>query len=637
MSDWLDPLRRILDRSPEPVRFLFSDHHVGREDQRLYEMLDVFAAHAIPIDLGVIPELLSDSLAEELRVRLVATKGGLALHKQTLSQAYHEAAGELIVDHTPRPTGSLYGQTNAVSPTTLNVSVTSRDVTAGTGLATAESAVLPVRIDWCRHEVGEKNAAREHLGRRIAVAASRHQSVEIVLNHARIAGRGLAAIEELLVLLANHRKAQCLLMGELMKAPSANHAGRDVVIRSPFQAPEGTTGPTQSWPERFNRSGTRVRWLWSAACVAIAGAIGWYWLGAAGPGPDLLTAPVSRGDIENTVLAAGTLQPYAYVDVGAQTSGQLKRLHVQLGDKVTKGQLLAEIDPVISASRVAEVTATLANLQAQWEGKKAQFELARLQKSRSDDLLRQGAQATSDSEIAVSNYKLAHSALQALEAQIKQARAELETAQANLAYTRITAPMSGEVVSISALQGQTLNATQQAPTILRIAELDVMTVWALVPEADVARLKIGQEVYFTVLGQSERRWQGQLKQILPSPQVIANVVFYNALFDVPNPRRELKVQMTTQVFFVLARAHNALYVPLSALRETKSGQAGRYRLRVLSEDGTIETRTVQVGITNAVSAEILSGLKEGETVVTGTATPTRDHSKPNPLRTFKPR
>jgi macrolide-specific efflux system membrane fusion protein len=311
---------------------------------------------------------------------------------------------------------------------------------------------------------------------------------------------------------------------------------------------------------------------------------------------------------------------------------------VQLGDKVKRGQLLAEIDPLISASKVAEATATLANLQAQWEGKKAQFELARLQKSRSDDLRRQGAQATSDSEIAVSNYKLAHSALQALEAQIKQAQAELETAQVNLAYTRITAPMDGEVVSINALEGQTLNATQQAPTILRIAQLDTMTVWALVPEADVSRLRTGQDVYFTGLGRGERRWHGRLRQILPSPQVIANVIFYNALFDVPNPQRELKVQMTAQVFFVLAQANDALYVPLSALGATHhSGRAGPHTVRVLGEDGSIEARRVQVGITNAVAAQILSGLNEGETVVTGTASLTQDHYKPSPLHNVKPR
>ncbi|TLY66586.1 MAG: efflux RND transporter periplasmic adaptor subunit [Gammaproteobacteria bacterium] len=424
-------------------------------------------------------------------------------------------------------------------------------------------------------------------------------------------------------------------MRELTGSSSANDAGQDVAVRAPIQAPEIGTATARWWPERFSRTGRRVRWLWLAACVAVACAIGWYRLADVGPRSQFLTARVLRGSIENTVLAAGTLQPYAYVDVGAQTSGQLKSLHVQLGDKVKKGQLLAEIDPLISASKVAEATATLANLQAQWEGKKAQFELARLQKARSDDLTRQGAQATSESEIAQSNYKLAHSALQALEAQIKQARAELETAQANLAYTRIIAPMDGEVISISALEGQTLNATQQTPTILRIAQLDPMTVWALVPEADVSRLTAGQDVYFTILGRGERRWHGRLRQILPSPQVIGNVVFYNALFEVPNPQRELKVQMTAQVFFVLAQAKDALYVPRSALGKTHSGRAGPHTVRVLGDHGSIETRKVEVGITNAVSAQILSGLSEGDTVIIGAASLAPNH-KAGSLHSVKP-
>jgi macrolide-specific efflux system membrane fusion protein len=194
--------------------------------------------------------------------------------------------------------------------------------------------------------------------------------------------------------------------------------------------------------------------------------------------------------------------------------------------------------------------------------------------------------------------------------------------------------MNGEVILISALEGQTLNATQQAPTILRIAQLDTMTVWALVPEADVSRLTAGQDVYFTILGRGERRWHGRLRQILPSPQVIGNVVFYNALFDVPNPRRELKVQMTAQVFFVLAQANDALYVPLSALGGDHLGRAAPHTVRVLGDHGSIETRKVEVGITNAISGQILSGLSEGDTVISGAASLAPDH-KASSLRSVK--
>ncbi len=618
MSEWLDPLRRILDRSLEPVRFFFLDNNVGLEEECLYELLDVFAAHAIPIELGVIPDLLNESLAKNLQARLAASHRGLAVH--------------VVVPHPSAR--RAYARAHRPGAAAVDLRRHSGDTTDPAEAAHApdrsNAATLPVRVDWSRHHVSESGGAPGHLGRRIAIAASRQQPVVITLNHAGMARGELVAIEELLLLLANHRKAECLLMRDLSADRTASGAGRSVSVPR-FRAP-AETGMERSWLGRMSPSHARSRWA-LAALIAVASAIAWHWFGGAKPGTDWLTAPVRRGAIESAVLAAGTVQPYAYVDVGAQTSGQLKSLKVRLGDRVKKDQLLAEIDPVISAARVAEAAATLANLEAQWAGKRAQLELATQQKLRTEELMQHGAQATSDVEIAQSNYKLAQSKVQALAAQIKQARAALQTAQATLAYTRIVAPMSGEVVSISALEGQTLNATQQAPTILRLAELDTMTVWALVPEADVSRLRIGQEVYFTVLGQGERPWYGRLKQILPSPQVIANVVFYNALFDVPNPQRELKVQMTAQVFFVLARVKDGLYVPLSALADA---QAGRATVRVLKDDGSIETRTVRTGITNAVSAQVLSGLNAGETVITGAANLKQDR-KSSPLHNFKPR
>jgi membrane fusion protein, macrolide-specific efflux system len=379
--------------------------------------------------------------------------------------------------------------------------------------------------------------------------------------------------------------------------------------------------------------GARSAWVWAAALVAGLATTGAYWHSGSAPETRFLTAAVTRGHIENTVLAAGVLQPFEFVDVGAQVSGQLKRLYVQLGDKVEKGQLLAEIDPVISASRVVEAEATLANLRAQWVAKKEHRELAHLQKARSDELLRQGATAASESEIADSNYKVARAELEALDAQIKEARAALETARATLSYTRISAPMAGEVVSITAREGQTLNANQTAPIILRIGEVRTMTVAAMVPEADVSRLKVGQDVYFTVLGQAERRWYGKLRQVLPSPEVISNVVFYNALFDVANPRDELKVQMTAQVFFVLERANNALCVPVAAVGVLPPGNGDQATVRVLQRSSRVELRAVKLGIRNLVTAQVLSGLREGETVVVGQVDD-RDgsHNKATPVR-----
>jgi macrolide-specific efflux system membrane fusion protein len=195
---------------------------------------------------------------------------------------------------------------------------------------------------------------------------------------------------------------------------------------------------------------------------------------------------------------------------------------------------------------------------------------------------------------------------------MKQAAAAVDTAKANLGYTKITAPMAGEVVSITMLEGQTLNANQQAPTILRIADLSTMTVWAQVSEADIIRVKVGQDVYFTVLG-GPRRWSGKVRQILPSPELINNVVFYDVLFDIPNPERALDIQMTAQVFIVLAQAKGVLLVPAAAIGNAGEGTATT--VQVLKADGSVERRAIKIGIKSELSAEVTEGLQEKELVV----------------------
>jgi macrolide-specific efflux system membrane fusion protein len=231
----------------------------------------------------------------------------------------------------------------------------------------------------------------------------------------------------------------------------------------------------------------------------------------------------------------------------------------------------------------------------------------------------------------------------ALQAQTKQAQSTLAADQASLGYTRIFAPMAGTVVSLAARQGQTLNAAQQAPVILRIADLSTMTVWTQVSEADVPRLKLGMDAYFTTLGDQTDRWPGKLKQILPMPDVVNNVVLFPALFDVANPSGSLMTQMSAQVFFVVASVKNAVTVPVAALRppgpdtsasgvtQVETGQfniasgtdavdggaARPYLVRVLNPGGRVKRRQVWIGVMNRISAEVLAGLEPGDVVVIG--------------------
>jgi len=357
----------------------------------------------------------------------------------------------------------------------------------------------------------------------------------------------------------------------------------------------------------------RGLWLVGAILVLIAGVFGYNWAF----GKDKVvytTAPVERGDVENTVLAAGLVQPIKYVDVGAQTSGKLKSLKVKRGDRVEKGQLLAEIDPVLAQTALTSAKAALENMTSQRSVKEAQLVLTKLQADRNDKLFAKKLIAANDRDITKAAYDVAFADSASLSAQMKQATASVNTATANLGYTQITAPMAGEVVSINMLEGQTLNANQSAPNILRIANIDTVTIWAQVSEADIDRVELGQDVYFTVLGQSQR-WTGKIRQILPTPELINNVVFYDVLFDIQNPKRELYIQMTAQVYIILSQAKDVLLIPTSVVGN--AGEGSEIKVNVLKENGSIEIRAIKIGIKGEISTEVKEGLKENELVVIG--------------------
>jgi membrane fusion protein, macrolide-specific efflux system len=325
------------------------------------------------------------------------------------------------------------------------------------------------------------------------------------------------------------------------------------------------------------------------------------------------TALVQRSHLEDTVSATGTLQPRDYVDVGTQVSGQVKTLHVEIGDVVKKGDLLAELDPTVYLSKVDADQAQLANLQAQLADRQAQLKLAEQKAQRQANMMREQATTAEAVQTAQAELQSAKAQIDVIRAQIQQTRSTLRGDQANLGYTKIYAPMPGTVVTQATKEGQTLNANQSAPIVLRIADLSTMTVQSQVSEADVSRLRLGMPVYFTTLGEQRKRWYGTLRQINPTPTVTNNVVLYDALFEVPNPDGALMTQMTTQVFFVVAEAKDAVVVPVSALRRTGPGKAS---VNVVDNEAKVQTREVALGVSNRVSAQVLSGLEPGERVAT---------------------
>ena len=409
-----------------------------------------------------------------------------------------------------------------------------------------------------------------------------------------------------------------------------------------------------------SRRPTRPNWGRRALLILVPALVagGWYaWPQVFGK-RDPLTAyqfsTVQRGDIEDVVTATGTLQPRDYVDVGAQVSGQLRKIHVEVGDTVNAGDLLAEIDPTVYRARVDASRAQLKNLRAQLKDREAQLALAQIQLRRQRALMAEDATTKESLQTAEASAKSAEAQLEAVRAQIEQIESTLRGDEANLQYARILSPMAGTVVSITARQGQTLNTNQQAPVVMRIADLSTMTVQTQVSEADVSRLKLGMDAYFTTLGGSGKRWQGKLEKIEPTPTVTNNVVLYNALFDVLNPDGLLMTQMTAQVFFIVSQAKDVLLVPMAALTQgaprapqlsppaspgsgNGSGRgmgagAGQGRsggaaaastgprqgtVKVADERGGVQERKIELGVSNRVQTQVLSGLAEGERVVSG--------------------
>ncbi|MGB6054091.1 MAG: efflux RND transporter periplasmic adaptor subunit, partial [Burkholderiaceae bacterium] len=327
--------------------------------------------------------------------------------------------------------------------------------------------------------------------------------------------------------------------------------------------------PNSSIPSSRSRHRLGLALLALALLVGCGAAAGKY-LGQKKQAP-AATVAVALGDIENTVTSLGKLKPKDYVDVGTQVSGQLKKVHVQIGDRVKKGDPIAEIDATVYETKIRTGRANLDSLQAQLTQQKAELDLARRQAARSQQLFDEKAASQESLETSQSAFQVAGAKVAATQAQIKAAQAALDGDLASLGYTKIYAPMAGTVVSQTSLQGQTVNANQAAPVVVQIADLDTMTVWAQVAEADVSKIQPGMPAYFSTLGDAGKRWQGTVRQVMPTPETVNDVVLYNVLVDVDNREQKLMSQMTVQVFFVLEQVRGVPVVPLSALRQQRGG------------------------------------------------------------------
>ena len=377
---------------------------------------------------------------------------------------------------------------------------------------------------------------------------------------------------------------------------------------------------------------TRIIWI-AVAAIALGGAglAGWMVLSPSKVSVAPATVQVTRGNLQQTVLATGALEAQSVTSVGAEVSGSIETLAVNLGDEVTKGDLIAKIDSVDQQNAVKSAEASLANMQAQRRAKEAALTQAQQALDRATQLQLQKLTSDADLQTAEANLAAAQSALDALDAQISQSVLAVDSAKLDLSRTNITATATGTIVAVPVTEGQSVNASQTSPTIVKIAELDTMLIKAQISEADVTKVAPGQSAYFTILGDPSTRIDATLLSIEPAPDAITtsdnglaasdNAIYYNGLFSVANPNHKLRIAMTAQVTIVIASAKDALVLPASALGT--AAKDGTYSVNVYDPaTGSTHAVKITVGLNNSISAEVTSGLNEGDLVVTGVRTST---------------
>lgn len=355
----------------------------------------------------------------------------------------------------------------------------------------------------------------------------------------------------------------------------------------------------------------RVRLI--VLALVVIGTAAWWFTRTPPPPPALPSGVVALADITQSVQAAGVLQARTRVDVGAQVSGQIQTIHVELGQQVKKGDLLVSLDPDLARSDVAQAEAAVAQASALIDSRRIDADAARRELKRQQRLL--AGQATSGNEAEKAEIELAkiEADLRGQAANLQRLQADLDKRKVNLSYTRITAPMNGTVVNLPVQVGQTVISVQVTPVILTLADLDTITVRTKVPEADVQAIKVGQLARFTTLSGEGKRYEGKVRVIQPVPERAGNAVFYNVLFEVDNRDRALFSDMTVQVDIETGSVKQVLAMPIVALGER--GKDGRFTVQVLDAANKQTPRLVRVGLQDGARVQVLDGLKAGEKVL----------------------
>ena len=341
-----------------------------------------------------------------------------------------------------------------------------------------------------------------------------------------------------------------------------------------------------------------------------------------------LTESVTRGNLEKTVVASGSVESVNEVDVGAQASGKITNLYVKLGQEIKKGEMIADIDSTTQINTLNTKKAALVSYQAQLKAKKTAYDVALSSYNRLSKLYTQKATSLDSVNTAKSTLDNAKAEMEAIEANIKQAEIEVNTAETNVGYTKITAPMDGTVISVPVSEGQTVNANQTTPTIVTIADLSKMKIKPEISEGDITKVKAGQEVSFTILSDSQTAYHSVIDSVDPantttsdssstssstssSSSSTTSAIYYYANVLIDNPDRTLRIGMTTENNIKIANAKDVLLVSNMAIQK----RDGKSFVNVLNDKNQPEPREVETGVQNDFKTEIKSGLNEGEKVI----------------------
>ncbi len=347
---------------------------------------------------------------------------------------------------------------------------------------------------------------------------------------------------------------------------------------------------------------------------------------------EFITKKAKKGSFSKKVDATGEIFATELIDVGAQVSGQIKKLYVKLGDQVKKGDMIASIDSSTQQNSIDNKEAQLAIYKAQLESAKVALNIAKTQFDRENALFSKNATSKQEFESAKNTYSANSAKIKELEAQIKQTNIELSTAKINLGYTKITAPRDGTVVSVQVEEGQTVNANQTTPTIVNIADLSHVKMKMQIAEGDITKIKVGTPVEYSILSEPTKKFQTTVSSIDPglttlsdgsygssssskssysSSSSSSSAVYYYAQSIVDNKDGILRIGMTTQNELLIANVKDAIIVPSIGIKKDENGTF----VYVLKDGKAVKT-AVKTGIKDNLDTQIISGINEGDEIIT---------------------